>query len=98
MPWPMNTTTSVEDCADAILDGIERRRRRVYVPRSVAMLHALRTVVTGPVAEWLIKREAKTMVPELEAEITKLGRWFGGSSVATPPAASETDQVPKLPT
>ena len=25
-PWPMNATTSVEDCADAIVDGIERRR------------------------------------------------------------------------
>ena len=36
MPWPMNATTSVEDCADAIVDGIERRRRsRVYVPRSL---------------------------------------------------------------
>ena len=26
-PWPMNATTSVEECADAIVDGMERRRR-----------------------------------------------------------------------
>jgi hypothetical protein len=31
----------------------------------------------------------------LEREITKLGRWFGGSSVATP---SEKADAPKLPT
>jgi hypothetical protein len=37
------------------------------------------------------------MVPELEAEITKLGRSFGGSSVAMP-AERETERVPKLPT
>jgi hypothetical protein len=28
------------------------------------------------------------MVPELEAEVTKLGRWFGGTSVAMPPPAA----------
>jgi short-subunit dehydrogenase len=106
MPWPMNSTTSVEDCADAILDGIERRKRKIYVPRSLALVQALRPVVTGPIADWVIKREAKTMVPELEAEIIKLGRWFGGSSVAVPPAAApapaseptEAEPVPKLPT
>jgi short-subunit dehydrogenase len=108
MPWPMNSTTSVEDCAEAILDGIERRKRRIYVPRSLALVQALRTVLTGPIADWVIEREAKTLIPELEAEITKLGRWFGGSSVATPPApaagpeAAEAERdgepVPKLPT
>jgi short-subunit dehydrogenase len=97
MPWPMNSTTSVEDCADAVVDGIERRKRRIYVPRSLALVQALRTVVTGPVADWLIKREAKRMVPELEAEITELGRSFGGSSMAMP-AERETERVPKLPT
>jgi short-subunit dehydrogenase len=97
MPWPMNSTTSVEDCADALVDGIERRKRRIYIPRSLALVQALRTVVTSPLADRIIGREAKTMVPTLEAEITKLGRWFGGSSVAMP---SERDPAerPKLPT
>ena len=35
-PWPLNATTSVEECADAIVAGIERRRSRVYVPRAIA--------------------------------------------------------------
>ena len=90
-PWPMNATTSVEACADAIVDGMERRRRRVYVPKAIAAVQALRTLTTGPVADWLIRRESKTMVPALEAEITALGRYFGGSSVAMPvePAIEE---------
>jgi short-subunit dehydrogenase len=95
MPWPMNSTTSVEDCADALVAGIEKRKRRIYVPRALVLVQALRTLVTGPVAEWMIRREARTMVPQLEAEITKLGRWFGGSSVAMPPEAKPADDQPK---
>jgi len=83
-PWPMNATTSVEECADAIVDGIERRRRKVYVPRAIGLVQALRTITTGPIVSRAIAREAKTMVPQLEAEITGLGRYFGGTSVGIP--------------
>src|SRR4051794_18431739 len=92
-PWPMNATTSVEECADAIVDGIERRRSRVYVPKAIGGLQALRTLATGPIASWLIRREAKKMVPELEAEITGLGRYFGGSSVGIPISDRPTQTV-----
>ena len=101
LPWPMSSTTSVEDCAEALADGIERRKRRIYVPRSLALVQALRTVVTSPLADRVIGREAKTFVPQLEQELTRLGRWFGGTSVAMPPgerAAPEDADVPKLPT
>jgi NAD(P)-dependent dehydrogenase (short-subunit alcohol dehydrogenase family) len=83
-PWPMNATTSVEECAHAIVDGIERRRAKVYVPKAIGLVQALRTVTTGPLASRLISREARTMVPQLEAEITGLGRYFGASSVGIP--------------
>ena len=58
-PWPMNATTSVEDCADAIVDGIERRRRRVYVPKAIALVQALRTLTTGAVGDFAMRREAQ---------------------------------------
>ena len=95
-PWPLNATTSVEDCADAIVDGMERRRRRVYVPRAIALVQALRTLTTGAVGNWLIRREAGPMVPLMEAEITELGRYFGSSSVALPPTPAAGEQ-PKQP-
>jgi NAD(P)-dependent dehydrogenase (short-subunit alcohol dehydrogenase family) len=93
-PWPMNATTSVEDCADAIVDGMERRRRRVYVPKAIAVVQALRTLTTGPVGDWLIRREAKTLVPQMEAEVVALGRYFGSSSVAMPVAPAAEEQPP----
>jgi NAD(P)-dependent dehydrogenase (short-subunit alcohol dehydrogenase family) len=83
-PWPMNATTSVQKCADAIVDGIERRRAKVYVPKAIGLLQALRTLTTGPIATRVIGREAKRMVPELEAEIAGLGRYFGATSVGLP--------------
>ena len=100
LPWPLSSTTSVEECADALVDGIARRRRRIYIPRTLVIVQALRSVFTGPLAELLIRREARTLVPQLEAEITRLGRWFGASSVAMPSerGAAEDPVVPKLPT
>jgi NAD(P)-dependent dehydrogenase (short-subunit alcohol dehydrogenase family) len=92
-PWPMNATTSVEECADAIVDGIERRRARVYVPKAIGLVQALRTLMTGPIASWIIAREAKSMVPQLEAEITRLGRYFGSTSVGLPASDRPTTTV-----
>jgi len=90
-PWPLNATTSVGECADAIVDGMERRRRRVYVPKAIAAVQALRTLTTGPVGNWFIRRESKEIVPQMEAEIRALGRYYGTSSVAMPqtPAGEE---------
>ena len=36
LPYPLGALTSVEDCADGFLAGIERRKRRVFVPKAVA--------------------------------------------------------------
>jgi NAD(P)-dependent dehydrogenase (short-subunit alcohol dehydrogenase family) len=80
LPWPMGETTSLEDCAAAVIDGIERRRRKIYVPRTVAIVQALRALVISPLGELPIERSARTMVPELEAEVQQLGRYWGSSS------------------
>jgi NAD(P)-dependent dehydrogenase (short-subunit alcohol dehydrogenase family) len=95
-PWPLNATTSVGECADAIVDGMQRRRRRVYVPKAIALVQALRTLTTGPVGNWFIRREAKDIVPQMEAEIRALGRYYGSSSVAMPqtPATEEKAEQP----
>jgi hypothetical protein len=85
-PWPLNATTSVEECADAIVAGMERRRRRVYVPRAIALVQALRTLTTGTVGYFAMRRETKKMVPRMEAEVQALGRYYGSSSVAMPAA------------
>jgi hypothetical protein len=79
LPWPMGKTTSVDECVRAVVDAIERRRRKVFVPREVGIVSALRSVVLGPVGSFVTRLRARTAVPQLEAEASG-GRWFGSSS------------------
>jgi NAD(P)-dependent dehydrogenase (short-subunit alcohol dehydrogenase family) len=79
LPWPMNRTTSVDDCVAALVDGIERRRRKIFVPREVAIVSALRSLILGPVGSLAVQRQARVAVPRLEAEASAQ-RWFGSSS------------------
>ncbi|MFA4927589.1 MAG: SDR family oxidoreductase [Patulibacter sp.] len=81
LPGPLGATTSVGECATAFADGIARRKRRVYVPRSVGVVQALRTLIVGPIADKVIGRQARVTVPKMEAEVTALGRSFGQTTV-----------------
>jgi len=76
LPWPANTTTSAEDCALSIADGIGRRATRVYVPRSVLAANITRSVVGSPLALRLMRSKLREMVPQMEAEVNRLGRSF----------------------
>jgi hypothetical protein len=60
--------------------GIERRRRRVYVPRAIAGVQAIRSVFTSAPVEAVLRRYARTSVPQMEAEVEALGRSFGRNS------------------
>lgn len=84
LPGPFGTVTAVETCAEALVDAIERRRRRVYVPRAVAVAQALRAVTLSPLGDWLVARGAGgqqgALIDRLEAEVRALGRSFGRHS------------------
>lgn len=82
LPGPLGGTTSVEDCAEAFADGIARRKRKVYVPRSLLFFSVLRTLTISPIGDLILKREAKTLIPQMEAEVRALGRSFGAATVA----------------
>lgn len=83
LPGPLGAQTSVERCAEAFLRAIERRARRVYVPRSLAVVQALRPVLLSPLGDLVLRRSAARSVPELEAQVRALGRSFGAHSVET---------------
>jgi NAD(P)-dependent dehydrogenase (short-subunit alcohol dehydrogenase family) len=74
LPWPVKATTSVETCAKAIVDGMEKRSGRVYVPRGVALLFWLRSVLGSSLGERATAADMEAMVPRMEAEIAELGR------------------------
>lgn len=74
LPWPARSTTSVEKCARAIVEGFEKRSARVFVPRSTALLYWLRSLINSGAAERATASEAATMIPRMEAEVAELGR------------------------
>lgn len=82
LPGPLGAYTSVEECAQALVENLETRGRRVFVPRSVGVVAALRQVFTGAVSEKLMLPIMKRRVPQLEKDIAALeGRQFGAHSV-----------------
>lgn len=80
LPWPMRRTTSVEACAAAFVRAVERRQRRVYVPRAVATVQAVRSLLVSPLADRVIGRTAASTVPLIEEQARALGRGFGVST------------------
>jgi short-subunit dehydrogenase len=81
LPGPLGRTTSVQDCAETMVRGIERRKRRVYVPRSVAVVQALRSLALSPLADRLAAARSEH-IARMEAEVQQLGRYFGEHSTA----------------
>lgn len=56
LPWPLRSVRPVQVCAQALVRAVERRQRRVYVPRSIAVVQALRTVTLSRFADWVVAR------------------------------------------
>ncbi|WP_324277333.1 short-chain dehydrogenase/reductase [Blastococcus brunescens] len=82
LPGPLGAFTSVEACADALVENLETRGRRVFVPGSVGVVSALRQLVTGVVAEKVALAVSAKRVPQLERDIAALnGQEFGTNSV-----------------
>ena len=82
LPGPLGAYTSVEACAEALVENLETRGRRVFVPGSVGVISALRQLVTGVVAEKVAMKVSAKRVPQLERDILALnGQEFGKNSV-----------------
>lgn len=74
LPGPLGQTTSVEQCAEAFVRGIERRAARVNVPGWVGVLRLLKPALTSRLAELQGRREARRTVPLMDEEVARLGR------------------------
>lgn len=74
LPYPGNVTTSVDRAGAAIVDGLARRRSRVYVPRAVAVANWLKGALNSPLAWPWMRRFAAQTVPAIEREVEALGR------------------------
>lgn len=94
LPGPLGKVTSLEECADAMVDAMERRRRKVFVPRSLSRYSLVRQLITSPWGERPTLRGAARMVPRMEAEVQALGRSFGAHVVGVPPLPGGGERKP----
>ncbi|MEU5344448.1 MULTISPECIES: hypothetical protein [unclassified Streptomyces] len=72
--YPGNVTTSADRAAAAIVNGLVRRRSRVYVPRAVVVANWAKAALNSPLAWPWARRFAARAVPSLEREVAALGR------------------------
>jgi hypothetical protein len=89
LPWPFNSVTPVGVCAAAFVRAIERRGRKVYVPRALWPFSAARYLLASPLAESIMARNTRRLVPKAEREAVALGRAFGANSVETAKRAGD---------
>lgn len=80
LPWPLHTVVSVEACAEALVRGIEHRQRKVYVPRSMAAIQALRTLTLSKLSDRITLKltGGGVLVTQLEEESRALARSHAG--------------------
>ena len=69
LPWPANSTSTPQACAEALAAGIAGRKRRIYFPRTMAVIAALRPVLTSAVGERIAARRAKSTIQDLDVEV-----------------------------
>jgi NAD(P)-dependent dehydrogenase (short-subunit alcohol dehydrogenase family) len=90
LPWPVHSTTSVEACAKAIVNGAEKRKDRIFVPRSARFVFWFRNVLGSFAGEAALGREVTDLIPQMDAEVAALGR----SMSARTAAINDADATP----
>jgi hypothetical protein len=81
LPGPFGRVTPLRDCAEAFVGAVERRRRKVYVPRTLAAAAAVRQFFASALADYVMGRRTRRVLPRVEDEVRALGRPFGAHSM-----------------
>lgn len=84
LPYPGNVTTTADRAARAIVNGLARRRSRVFVPQAVAIVHWGKALLSSSLVWPWTRRFAAEAVPALESEVDTLGR----NDQLAPPASA----------
>ncbi|MDA2890475.1 SDR family oxidoreductase [Mycolicibacterium sp. BiH015] len=77
LPFPLNQTTSVQDCGEAFVSGIEKRKRQVNCPAWVGLVRWLKPVLSTPLGELPVLKFVPDLLPRMDAEVAALGRSLG---------------------
>ena len=79
---PLGKTIPLKRCAEAFADGLEQRKRRVYVPRWVALLAWLKPLTTSRFGEREPLKQVPRLLPMMDAEVAELGRSTSARNLA----------------
>ncbi|MFE3289823.1 SDR family oxidoreductase [Rhodococcus sp. NPDC059234] len=88
LPGPLGKTTTVEACGRRFERGVERRAKRINVPGWVGAARWLKPLMQTPLAERDVRRNARRLLPEMDAEVAGLGRSVSARVQALGEAAS----------
>ncbi|WP_104126676.1 SDR family NAD(P)-dependent oxidoreductase [Cryobacterium sp. Y57] len=73
LPWPFSIVSSTDTCADLLVNAMATRRRKVFIPRSLALMDPLRWLSTGPLWDSFMKPRAALSVSRLESHACVTG-------------------------
>ncbi|MGY4650439.1 SDR family oxidoreductase [Mycobacterium sp. URHB0021] len=74
LPGPLSKTTSVEECGEAFITGIEDRKRQINCPGWVGMLRWIKPLLSTRIGEAATQRSVPELLPQMDAEIAAQGR------------------------
>jgi NAD(P)-dependent dehydrogenase (short-subunit alcohol dehydrogenase family) len=87
LPGPLGRTIPVQRCVDAFVAGLEQRKRRVYVPRWVALLAWLKPLITSRWGDVPVVERVPRLLPLMDEEVARLGRSTSARNVEMEDAA-----------
>jgi hypothetical protein len=87
LPGPLGHTIPVQRCVDAFVAGLEQRKRRVYVPRWVALLAWLKPLITSRWGDAPVVERVPRLLPLMDEEVARLGRSTSARNVEMEDAA-----------
>lgn len=80
LPGPFGRISTVDECAAALADAIEKRKRKVFVPKILGPIAAIRQFFMSPLTESYFAKNAREILLQMEEEVTSLERSFGEHS------------------
>jgi NAD(P)-dependent dehydrogenase (short-subunit alcohol dehydrogenase family) len=73
LPWPVKKVTPLDRGIAALVNGIEKRKTRIYVPRSMALVRRTRRTLTSRFGERILRRGARPAFEILDRETAEQG-------------------------
>jgi NAD(P)-dependent dehydrogenase (short-subunit alcohol dehydrogenase family) len=74
LPGPLGKTTSVVECGEAFVKGIEGRKRQINCPGWVGLIRWLRPLLATRLGESQMLTFTPDLLPRMDAEVAALGR------------------------